>query len=207
MKYKRSIYDPKIILTPLILGNQVNEDLSPPKLHINTPKEEFKPSLMTLPNLNQVDVHTKNLEILKYIFPFYDSHVLKVISRGCHDDVLQTVLSISATVLENQRRYAPIDNTLKPHIPHFISSRTGRDQCCSSPYCPVNSYLALRKRDASCSTGSKRFSFNDDETPPPKRHRYSPDGSTSSSTSPFCHACRKYGCVGDKFCPLCGVLY
>ena len=170
------------------------------------------------PDLHQIDSRAKNLEVLKYVFPFYDIDVLDSVFHGCHDDILQTVLSISSSVLENQRRYSPFDtyeHRFKPHIPHSPSSLNGH-RCCDSPYCPVNSYIALRRRDSDSSpflgTTMRRFSFNEEEINiPRKRSSTSPSSDISITNklnnAPYCTSCKKLGSIGDKFCPICGVSY
>ena len=167
------------------------------------------------PGENKVDFRKKNVEILKYVFPFYDEIVLNTIYQGCQDDVLQTVLSISSCVLNKQRRYSPFDNYdngFKPHMP-LSPSIMNSERCCESPYCPVNSYIALRRRDSTSpypSFATKRFSFNEEEFNNAKRSRFSPSEISITdklNRSPYCTACKRLGSLGDKFCPLCGVSY
>lgn len=177
------------------------------------------------------EIHRKNIEILKYIFPFYDTGVLKIISRGCHNDMLQTVLSISSCVLESRKHNPPSFEDAAPEKrPEKTSSSTlykdklKEDRCCSSPYCPVNSYLYLRKSSpnflhytppltAPMTAEYKHTGITDILSPehstqprPAKKFRFSFDDE-NRKILPFCNGCKKYGMREDKFCPLCGILY
>ena len=185
--------------------------------------------------------HGHSMDILRMIFPFFDPIALNSIFRDHDYDLLQTVLTISSYLLEKRMSSAPsksvhhhtttppVDSTdnyycrpaVSPHTPYHhkkMTSPTGR--CCSSPYCPVNSYLNLRKKSpeimqhvptppltSSLSYDVTSSSTNiggsrDHQSPKLKKFRFS-----TESLLPFCDSCQKFGIKGDKFCPLCGILF
>ena len=174
-----------------------------------------------------------NMDILRMIFPFFDPAALESMYQDHEFDLLQTVLTISSFLLEKQQKrretspnyYRPFTLATPPHTPyHHNITTTGR--CCSSPYCPVNSYLNLRKNspeimqhiptpplttssyDATMSSsapphgGIKKEKKTADRSSSNKKFRFS-----TESLLPFCESCQKFGIKGDKFCPLCGILF
>jgi hypothetical protein len=167
-----------------------------------------------------------NMEVLRQIFPFYDLGALASISRDNNYDLLQTVLSISAYLLETRpSSRADIYYHPSPSSPHHPSSfqkmTSSSERCCSSPYCPVNSYLNLRHKSpeimqhlptpplTAISPPHHQSSYERDSSPLyPKRpalkkFRFSND----NNELPYCESCKKFGINGDKFCPLCGILF
>lgn len=209
--------------------------LSPDDIHLKTTSQrtpttsESEVSLLSIPTvkdkISSKSIYTKNIEILNYIFPFYSKDVLEMISHGCHDDVLQTVLSISQSILESQN-----NNTMKYRYdirPTEYIPLSKAAKCCSSLYCPFNSYMALRAKashlDTPCYPASpfesdsnmrkqivpslKRRNSSDGEGCYSPTKRFSGEKLFSPKNSPYCQSCKKLGTEGDIFCALCGVSY
>ena len=169
--------------------------------------------------------HNNNMDILRMIFPFFDPTALNSIFRDHDYDILQTVLTISSYLLEKKKSSKPATTsefnnyyyhpTVSPHTPYHhnkMTSSTG--SCCSSPYCPVNSYLNLRKKSPEIMqhvpTPPLTSSLSYDVTPSIVRDQSSKSKKFRFSTEsllPFCESCQKFGIKGDKFCPLCGILF
>lgn len=167
-------------------------------------------------NIKLDTIEDKNLAILKYLFPFYDINILKVLVQSCRNDVLETVLSISARIMEERQHMSPAA-VCKPHFPSSLSG-DGFEKCCDSLLCPVNSYIELRMKGSiqpsttlvSNYSSVKRYAGNcpDSNNIPYSKKRFVPSyDSDGKSTVPFCASCNRYGLSGDKFCPLCGVQY
>ena len=199
-----------------------------------TPHANYYNSIKSDKNNSSSLYHGHNMDILRMIFPFFDPTALNSIFRDHDYDLLQTVLTISSYLLEKRlssksaphHTTPPVDSdnyycrpAVSPHAPFHhkkMTSPTGR--CCSSPYCPVNSYLNLRKKSPEImqhvptppltstlsynATPSSAAIVRDHQSPKSKKFRFS-----TESLLPFCESCQKFGIKGDKFCPLCGILF
>ena len=165
-------------------------------------------------------------DILRMIFPFYEPAALSSISRENNYDLLQSVLSISSYLLEKRPSpssyYRPPPHSPPPPPPcsFYKTAPHASGRCCSSPYCPVNSYLNLRKKSPEImqhlptppltavspsydrSTQSESSETNQPAAPKSKKFRFS-----TETELPYCDSCQKFGIKGDKFCPLCGILF
>ncbi|XP_066929306.1 doublesex and mab-3 related transcription factor 1-like [Clytia hemisphaerica] len=199
----------------------------PPSLHkMTSSSSNHCPPPQDSPYYWSDEKTTRNTpEILRMIFPFYEPVALSSISRENNYDLLQSVLSISSYLLEKRQSsssyYRPPHSPPPPPPSSFYKTAHASGRCCSSPYCPVNSYLTLRKKSPEImqhlptppltavspsydrSARSERSETNQPVAESkPKKFRFSTD-----TELPYCDACQKFGIKGDKFCPLCGILF
>jgi len=188
----RPLLEPNITITKEFSKNIIKED--------KNQKEQFD---RMIKHDKIMAMRATNLQILKYVFPFYNDEDLKSISRSCNHDVLQSVLSISKNVLENQKPTTPSNRYSMSHINSSSHQYSINERCCDSPYCPMNSYILLRAKNSAAEhyqskpTLKRGYNMIEEET-------YS---SNKRKCLPLCGSCYKYGDKDDKFCSLCGILY